>query len=322
MNLRHPSNRTLVRVLRLGGAKRRFVLASAKHSCGACESQKRPASPIVSGVHPILSCSTMLSGLTCFSETHLRKAHPTCHEHRVLGYWIAACCSPSRPVGRCHRGPRTETLGCDHTEGPASLSSISNAACALTFLAEKVESDGTQLEVTSLEAPWRNGETERAGKDWKEDHHKMTQDGPKHSGRVFRRQAGELTQEWSMTRRRLAVQASLALDHKRRWKRALHHAAKHNQGELHVGQPLGFWRRGATAAKKPTNAFWHPGVVISITLVTVWFATAVPLSSVHDPKCDRFTRMMRRPTNKSRRAHDKTGRTTTARRRLPVRRHH
>ena len=45
----HTSNRTVVRVLRLGGAKRRFVLAAAKHSCGACEAQKRPAGPIVSG---------------------------------------------------------------------------------------------------------------------------------------------------------------------------------------------------------------------------------------------------------------------------------
>ena len=44
----HPSNRTLVRVLRLGGAKRRFILAAAKHSCGACEAQKRPPGPIVS----------------------------------------------------------------------------------------------------------------------------------------------------------------------------------------------------------------------------------------------------------------------------------
>ena len=31
-------------------------------------------------------------------------------------------------------------------------------------------------------------------------------------------------------------------------------------------------RRGANAAKKPTNAFWHPGVVISNTLTTVWMA--------------------------------------------------
>ena len=46
------------------------------------------------------------------------------------------------------------------------------------IFAEKVESDGTRLEVTLLEAPWRNGKTERAGKDWKEDYHETTQDGP------------------------------------------------------------------------------------------------------------------------------------------------
>ena len=79
---------------------------------------------------------------------------------------------------------------------------------------------------------------------------------------VSRQQAGELTQERSMTMRRIAFQASLALDHKLRCKRALHHATKHYQGELNVGQPLWLWRRGANAAKKPTNAFQHLGVVI------------------------------------------------------------
>ena len=47
-NMGHPSNRTLVRVLCLGGAKRRYILAAAKHSCGACEAQKRPVGAIVS----------------------------------------------------------------------------------------------------------------------------------------------------------------------------------------------------------------------------------------------------------------------------------
>ena len=37
-NMGHPSSRTLVRVSRLGGAK---------HKCGACEAQKRPAGPTV-----------------------------------------------------------------------------------------------------------------------------------------------------------------------------------------------------------------------------------------------------------------------------------
>ena len=57
---------------------------------------------------------------------------------------------------------------------------------------------------------------------------------------VSKQQAGEPTQERSMTMRRLALQASWALDHTRSWKRALHHAAKHDQGEQHVGQPLWF----------------------------------------------------------------------------------
>ena len=47
------------------------------------------------------------------------------------------------------------------------------------IFAEKVGSDGTRLEVTPLEAPWRNGKTERAVKDWKEDYCKMTQNGAK-----------------------------------------------------------------------------------------------------------------------------------------------
>ena len=85
---------------------------------------------------------------------------------------------------------------------------------------------------------------------------------------VSRQRTGELTQEKSMTMRRSALQANLALDHKRRWNRALHRATKHYQGELHVGQPLRFWRRGANSGKKSTNAFWHPGVVISNTLAT------------------------------------------------------
>ena len=72
-----------------------------------------------------------------------------------------------------------------------------------------------------------------------------------------------------MTMRRIALQASLALDHQRRWKRALHHAAKHYKGELHVGQPLWFW---SERSKKKTSAFWHPGVVISNTLATIWIA--------------------------------------------------
>ena len=73
-NMEHPSNRTLVRVLRLGGAKRRFVLAAAKNSSGACEAQKRPAGPIVS-------------------------RSPNSFVFNDVGITgLAACCSPSRHI--------------------------------------------------------------------------------------------------------------------------------------------------------------------------------------------------------------------------------
>ena len=90
----------------------------------------------------------------------------------------------------------------------------SNRSLCSWIFTEKVESGGTRLEVTPLEAPWRSGKTERAGRDWKEDYYKMTQDGPEAPtwtvlecggadlGAARRQQTGELV-------------ASLALDQKR-----------------------------------------------------------------------------------------------------------
>ena len=72
--------------------------------------------------------------------------------------------------------------------------------------------------------------------------------------------------------RRLALQSSLALDHKPRWKQALQHAAKHCKGELHVGQTSGLGDEERTQPRNQQNALWHPGVVISNTLATVWIA--------------------------------------------------
>ena len=137
-------------------------------------------------------------------------------------------------------------------------------------------------------------------------------------GVVSGQQTGELAQERSMTMRRIALQAGLALDHKRRWKRALHHATKHHMGELHVGQSLWFWRRGANAAKRATSAFWHPCVVISNTLATVWIAyrgsvvkcarsQVRPFTEDDEAAHEHITEHMRRP-----------GRTIITRRRLLV----
>ena len=254
-------------MLRFGGAKRRFVLAAAKHRCGACAAQKRAADPIASRSPNTFGVNDVV-GFNLFFPQHKRKTHLTCHEYRVLEHWTAACCHHRDQSGDTYRTACLNTW------------LISSAAHVLGFFAEKTESDGTRLEVTPLEAPWSNGKTERAGKDWKEDCYTMTQDCPEaqtwtdfeedcdavnqarasknyDSGysvyqRVFGRsapqmedailecggadlevvrgqQAGELTQEVSMTMRRVALQASLALDHKPRWKRASHHATKHDE---------------------------------------------------------------------------------------------
>ena len=295
-NMGHPSNRTLVRVLRLGRAKRRFILAAARHRCGACEAQKRPAGPIVSR-SPTSFVFNDVVGLDLFFLNT--------YEKHTLPAMNIVCWGTGLQRVILLRDQSGETLRNAYRNKlrsygrPRILVVDQQRSLCSGIFAEKVESDGTRLEVTPLEAPWRNGKTERAGKDWKEDCYKMTQDGPEAQtwtdfeedcdavnqaraskindsgcsayqrvfgknppqmedavlergradlGVVSRQQTGELAQERSMTMRRIALQASLALDHKRRWKRALHHAAKHYKGELHVGQPLWFWRRGANAA--------------------------------------------------------------------------
>ena len=96
-NMGHPSNRTLVRVLRLGGAKRRFILAAARHRCGACGTETSSRSNRESLAHFICvqrrcrTCPVLLK--------HIRKAHFG-HEHRALRHWSATCYSPAGSVGR------------------------------------------------------------------------------------------------------------------------------------------------------------------------------------------------------------------------------
>ena len=74
-------------------------------------------------------------------------------------------------------------------------------------------------------------------------------------GVVSRQQARELTQEKSMTVRRVALQAKMALDHKRRWKRASHHATKHYEGELHEGEPFLVLATGSECSKETNKCF-------------------------------------------------------------------
>ena len=175
-NMGHPSKRTLVRVLRLGGAKRRFILAAARHRCGACEAQKRPADPIVSR-SPTSFVFNAVVGLDLFFlntyEKHTLPAMNIVCWGTGLQRVIPLRDQSGETLRNAYRNKWLPSYG-----RPRILVVDQQRSLCSGIFAEKVESDGTRLEVTPLEAPWKNGKTERADKDWKEDYYKMTQDGP------------------------------------------------------------------------------------------------------------------------------------------------
>ena len=139
----------------------RFVLGAAKHCCGE---QKRPAGTIVSR-SPNSFVFNDVVGVDLFFLNTYEKAHPTCHEHRVLdcSVWF-----PSETSRERLRGPQNETRGCDPTASPASFFVDQQCSICAGICAEKIESDGTRLEITPLKEPWRHGKTERARKNGKE----------------------------------------------------------------------------------------------------------------------------------------------------------
>ena len=153
-----------------------FILAAAKHSCGACEAQKRPAGPIVSrSLHSFVFNDVV--GLDLFFVNT--------YEKHTLPAMNTVCWSTGLQRVFLLRDHSGETLRDAYRNcwlrsygRPRILVVDQQRSLWSGIFAEKVESDGTRLEVTPLEAPWRNGKTERAGKDWKEDNYKMTQDGP------------------------------------------------------------------------------------------------------------------------------------------------
>ena len=144
----HPSNRTLVWVLRLSRATRRFILAAAKNSCGACEAQKRPSGPIVScspnsfvfndvvGVdlfflntyekHTLLATNIVCWGTGLQRVIPLRDQSGETLRTAYRNNWL-----------RSHRRPRILVVD------------QQRSFCSCIF-AETVESDGTRLEVTPL----------------------------------------------------------------------------------------------------------------------------------------------------------------------------
>ena len=163
-------------MLRLGGAKRRFILTAVKHSCGACEEQKRPAGPIVSRSPKSFVFNDVVGLDLFFLNTYEKHTFPAMN----IVCWsiglqrvISLRDQSGETLRNAYRNYWLRSYG-----RPRILVVDQQRSLCSGIFAEKVESDGTRLEVTPLEAPWRNGKTERAGKDWKEDYHKTTQDGP------------------------------------------------------------------------------------------------------------------------------------------------
>ena len=154
----HSSNRTLVRVLRLGGARRRFVLAAAKHSCGACGAQKRPAGPNV----PPNSVVKDVVGLDLFFLN-------TYEKHKL----------PAMNIVCWSTGLQRVVLLRDQSRETFEDRVQKHLVAIIRKTPHPCHRSATQLVLwlfcRSLKA---NGKTERVGKDWKEDCYNLTQDSP------------------------------------------------------------------------------------------------------------------------------------------------
>ena len=119
-----------------------------------------------------------------------RKAHVACHMNIVC--WSAGLQrvvllrdqSGETLLRNAYRNNWLQSYGRPHILVVGQQRSLCSGVLVL-----KVESDGTRLEVTLLEAPWRNGKTEHAGKDWKEDYDKTQhKTAPKHRrGQIWKR---------------------------------------------------------------------------------------------------------------------------------------
>ena len=128
--------------------------------------RKRLAGPIVSR-SPTPLCSTMLSDLTCIFNTY---------ERHTLPAMTTVCWGTGLQRVILLRDQSGETLRNAHRNNwlrsygrPRILVVDQQGGLCSGIFEEKVDNDGTRLEVTPLEAPWRNGKTERAGKELLQD---------------------------------------------------------------------------------------------------------------------------------------------------------
>ena len=145
----------------------------ARHKCGACEAQKRP---VVSRLPTSFVFNDVVGLDLFFSNTYEKHTLPAMNIV-CWGTGLQRVIPLRDQSGETLRNANRNNWLLSYGRPRILVVDQQRSLCSGIF-AEKDESDGTRLEVTPLEAPWRNGKTERAGKDWKEDYYKMTQDGP------------------------------------------------------------------------------------------------------------------------------------------------
>ena len=93
----------------------------------------------------------MLSDLTCSFKTRTKSTLCLPHEHSVLGHWSAACLSPADQSGETVRNAYRNYWLRSYGRPRILVVDQQRSLCSGIF-AEKVESDGTRLELTPLEA--------------------------------------------------------------------------------------------------------------------------------------------------------------------------
>ena len=95
----------------------------------------------------------------------------------MFGNWIAACCSSSRPVGRNSEERTQKQLVAVIRKASHSCRRPARQLVLWHICGEsrrRWNTTGSDTPQSTME----DGKTEHAGKDWKEDYYKTTQDGP------------------------------------------------------------------------------------------------------------------------------------------------
>ena len=178
-NMGHPSNKTLIRVLTHGKAKRRYVLAAARLECGACQRGQRPRGPLPSRAPPTSYTLGDVVGVDIF---YVRVTMDGQEEMKVpilniicWGTDLQMCVRITQEDGTTLRKAYRETW-LRHYGKPRVLVLDQGRNFSKGIFPERAEADGSTLQIIPTEAPWRNGKTERAGGEWKKTFYRTAED--------------------------------------------------------------------------------------------------------------------------------------------------